>query len=121
MTDAELVCLAVAQVRLRHDNERHWLRAAACRVEHLFPRLLSQSEYNDRLKSAAPLIGSALRRLVEQTPGSVEMLRLTAPLLPWGQSVVTTKRSGLAGYAGYGFAPATAGSAGARSYTPVHL
>jgi hypothetical protein len=38
VTDAELVCLAVAQV-LRLDDERHWLRAAASRVGHLFPRL----------------------------------------------------------------------------------
>ena len=28
VTDAELVCLAVAQVLLRYDGERHWLRAA---------------------------------------------------------------------------------------------
>jgi hypothetical protein len=53
VTDAELVCLAVAQVLLRHDDERHWLRAAPARVGHLFPRLLAQSEYNQRLKSAA--------------------------------------------------------------------
>jgi hypothetical protein len=37
VTDAELVCLAVAQVLLRYDDERHWLRAAAFRVGHLFP------------------------------------------------------------------------------------
>jgi hypothetical protein len=48
VTDAELVCLAVAQVLLRFDDERHWLRAAAKQVGHLFPRLLGQSEYNDR-------------------------------------------------------------------------
>jgi hypothetical protein len=53
VTDAELVCLAVAQVLLRYDDERHWLRAAAARVGHLFPRLLSRSEYNTRLKGAA--------------------------------------------------------------------
>ena len=35
--DAELVCLAVAQVLLRYDDERHWLRAAPRRVWHLFP------------------------------------------------------------------------------------
>jgi hypothetical protein len=29
---------------LRYDDERHWLRAAAARVGHLFPRLLRQSE-----------------------------------------------------------------------------
>ena len=28
VTDAELVCLAVAQVLLRYDDERHWLGAA---------------------------------------------------------------------------------------------
>jgi hypothetical protein len=50
VTDAELVCLAVAQVLLRFDDERHWLRAAAKRVGHLFPKLLGQSEYNERVK-----------------------------------------------------------------------
>jgi hypothetical protein len=38
VTDAELACLAVAQVLLRHDDERHWLRAAPRLVGHLFPR-----------------------------------------------------------------------------------
>jgi hypothetical protein len=28
VTDAELACLAAAQVLLRRDDERHWLRAA---------------------------------------------------------------------------------------------
>lgn len=60
VSDAELVCLAVAQVLLRYDDERHWLRAAANRVGHLFPRLLEQSEYNARLKAAAPLMEAAL-------------------------------------------------------------
>jgi len=76
VTDAELVCLAVAQVLLRHDDERHWLRAAPARIGHLFPRLLGQSEYNDRLKAAAPLMEAALRWLAGQTPGSAELLRL---------------------------------------------
>src|SRR5215203_1913713 len=56
VTDAELVCLAVAQVLLRYNDEHHWLRAAPSRVGHLFPRLLGQSEYNQRLKDAAPLM-----------------------------------------------------------------
>ena len=50
VTDAELVCLAVAQVLLRYDDERHWLRAAPRQVGHLFPRPLGQSEYNDRVR-----------------------------------------------------------------------
>jgi hypothetical protein len=106
VTDAELVCLAVAQVLLRYDDERHWLRAAASRVGHLFPRLLGQSEYNDRVKAAAPLMESALRWLAQATPGSAEMLRLMdATPVPCGQSAVTAKRSGLFGWAGYGYCP----------------
>src|SRR2546430_14136658 len=76
VNDAELACLAVAQVLLRFDDERHWLRAAPARVGHLFPRLLGQSEYNQRLKASAALMEAALRWLAEQTPGSAEMLRL---------------------------------------------
>jgi hypothetical protein len=69
VTDAELICLAVAQVLLRYHDERHWLRAAPHRVGHLVPRLLSQSEYNQRLKDLAPLMEAALRWLAAQTPG----------------------------------------------------
>jgi hypothetical protein len=106
VTDAELTCLAVAQVLLRYDDERHWLRAAPARVGHLFPRLLRQSEYNGRLKAAAPLMEAALRWLADQTPGSAEMLRLMdATPVPCGQSAVTARRSNLFGYAGYGYCP----------------
>jgi hypothetical protein len=106
VTDAELVCLAVAQVLLRYDDERHWLRAAPKQVGHLFPRLLGQSEYNTRLKAAAPLMEAALRWLAEATPATAEMLRLMdATPVPCGQSVITARRSDLAGWAGYGYCP----------------
>jgi hypothetical protein len=92
-------------VLLRFDDERHWLRSAAKQVGHLFPRLLGQSEYNDRVKDAAPLM-EALRWLAEATPGSAELLRLMdATPVPCGQSAVTAKRSGLSGWAGYGYCP----------------
>jgi len=104
VTDAELACLAVAQVLLRYDDERHWLRAAPRRVGHLFPRLLRQSEYNTRLKNLAPLMEAALRWLADRTPGSAELLRLMdATPVPCGQSAVTAKRSDLYGWAGYGY------------------
>jgi hypothetical protein len=106
VTDAELACLAVAQVLLRYDDERHWLRAAASRVGHLFPRLLRQSEYNQRLKDAAPLMEAALRWLADHTPATAEMLRLMdATPVPCGQSVLTARRSDLSGWAGYGRCP----------------
>jgi hypothetical protein len=106
VTDAELACLAVAQVLLRYDDERHWLRAAASRVGHLFPRLLGQSEYNQRLKAAAPLMEAALRWLADHTPATAELLRLMdATPVPCGQSVITARRSDLYGWAGYGYCP----------------
>jgi len=106
VTDAELVCVAVAQVLLRFDDERHWLRMAARLIGHLFPRLLAQSEYNGRLKNLAPLMEAALRWLADATPGSAEMLRLMdATPIPCGHSVITAKRSGLFGWAGYGYCP----------------
>ncbi len=104
VTDAELVCLAVAQVLLRHDEERYWLRAAPRLVGHLFPRLLGQSEYNQRLKNAAPLLEAAARWLADRTPATAEMLRLMdATPVPCGASVVTARRSDLYGWAGYGY------------------
>lgn len=104
VTDAELVCLAVAQVLLRYNDEHHWLRAAASRVGHLFPRLLRQSECNQRLKTAAPLMEAALRWLAEHTPGTAELLRLMdATPIGCGQSKITTQRSNLFGWAGYGY------------------
>jgi hypothetical protein len=106
VTDAELVCIAVAQVLLRYDDERHWLRAAPRRIGHLFPQLLRQSEYNQRVKAAAPLMEAALRWLAEATPGTAELLRLMdATPVPCGTSAVTAKRSGLFAWAGYGYCP----------------
>jgi hypothetical protein len=106
VTDAELVCLAVAQVLLRFDDERHWLRAAPRQVGHLFPRLLGQSEYNDRLKAAAPLMEAALRWLADATPATAELVRLMdATPVPCGHSVITARRSSLYGWAGYGYCP----------------
>ena len=106
VTDAEMVCIATAQVLLRFDDERHWLRIAPKLVGHLFPRLLAQSEYNQRLKNLAPLLEAALRWLADATPGSAELLRLMdATPVSCGHSVITAKRSGLAGWAGYGYCP----------------
>jgi hypothetical protein len=104
VTDAELICLAVAQVLLRYDDERRWLRAAPARVGHLFPRLLQQSEYNARLKAAAPLLEAALRWLAAQAPGSAELLRLAdGTPVPCGALRTAVMRSDLFGWAGCGY------------------
>jgi hypothetical protein len=55
--------------------------------------MLGQSEYNDRVKAAAPLMEAALRWLAEATPGSAEMLRLMdATPVPCGQPVIAARR-----------------------------
>ena len=106
VTDAELACIAVAQVLLRCDGERHWLRIAPRLIGHLFPRLLSRGEYNVRLRHLAPLLEAALRWLAAATPATAELLRLMdATPVPCGTSAVTARRSGLYGYAGYGYCP----------------
>jgi hypothetical protein len=87
-------------------DERHWLRAATFRLRHLFPRLLRQSEYNQRLRAAGPLMEAALRWLADHTPAAAELLRLLdATPVPCGQSAVTARRSDLYGWAGYGYCP----------------
>jgi hypothetical protein len=88
------------------DAERHWLRAALVRVGHLFPRLLRQSEYNDRGKAAAPLMEAALRWLADHTPGSAELVRLMdATPVPCGQSKITAGHPDMFGCVGYGYCP----------------
>jgi hypothetical protein len=117
VTDAEIVCLAVAQVLLRFYDERHWMRAARSRVGHLFPRLLAQSEYNERVRQAAGLMEAAVRWLADRTPGTSEQLRLMdATPIGCGQSTTTAQRSNLFGWAGYGYE-----SAHSRWYWGVKL
>jgi hypothetical protein len=104
VTDAELVCLAVAQALLRYHDEHHWLRAAAARVGHLFPRLLSRSQYNERLKRAAPLLEAATRWLAAVIPATAELVRLMdGTPVGCGHSKLTTTRSDLFGWAGTGY------------------
>jgi hypothetical protein len=104
VTDAELVTLAVAQAHLGFTSERRWLRAAPKLVGHLFPRLLSQSEYNRRLRHLAPLMDAALRHLAADTPSSFDTVRLLdGTKIICGMSRETVKRSDLFGWCGYGY------------------
>jgi hypothetical protein len=49
---------------------------------------------------------AALRWLADHIPGPAELLRLMdATPVPCGQPVMTTRRAGLHGYAGYGHCP----------------
>jgi hypothetical protein len=104
LSDAELACLAVAQVLLGFASERRWLRFARTRLGHLFPYLPHQPGYHKRLKAAAPLLAAVIDHLARQAPCWHDQVRLIdATPLPCGTSRETAKRSDLAGWAGYGY------------------
>jgi hypothetical protein len=54
LSDAELVCLTVAQVLVGCNSERRWLRFAGRRLGHLFPYLPTAAFLNQ----AAIALGS---------------------------------------------------------------
>jgi hypothetical protein len=103
LSDAELLCLAVAQVLLGYDSERRWLRAVGGRLGHLFPSVCGQAAYNRRLRRAAPLVSQLLGALAVACPSWCDQWRLLdGTPVPCGQSRETVNRSELAGHAGYG-------------------
>jgi hypothetical protein len=103
LSDAELVCLAVAQVLLGARSEHHWLRMCYARLGHLFPYLPHQPGYHKRLKAAAPLICQTAFYLATLCPSWRSELRLLdATPIPCAASRQTVRRSALAGWANYG-------------------
>jgi hypothetical protein len=107
LSDAELVCLAVAQVLLGARSEHHWLRMCYGRLGHLFPYLPHQPGYHKRLKAAAPLICKTTACLAALCPSFTDGLRLLdATPVPCGTSRQTVRRSELAGWANYGYCAA---------------
>lgn len=104
LTDAELICLAVAQVLLAMPNDRQFLALARWRLGHLFPVLIDQSGYNRRLRALAPQIARCINYLAYISPSFCDQLRLLdSTPVPCGQSRETVKRSEFAGHAGYGY------------------
>jgi hypothetical protein len=107
LTDAELVCLAVAQVLLGARSEHHWLRMCYGRLGHLFPYLPKQPGYHKRIKAAAALINKAMLYLAAQCPSWDDDLRLVdGTPIPCAASRETVKRSQLDGIANYGYCAA---------------
>jgi hypothetical protein len=103
LSDAELICLAVAQVLLGDDSERRWLRAVRGRLGHLFPYVCGQAADNRRLRRAAPLVAQLLHALAVGSPSWCDQWRLLdATPVPCGTSRQTVNRGELAGWAGYG-------------------
>lgn len=104
ITDAELACLAVAQILLGIASERHFLRFAICRLGHLFPYLPKQPGYNKRMRALAPQIVQLLNLIAFSSPSFYDKIRLLdSTPVPVGASRETVKRSDFAGHAAYGY------------------
>jgi hypothetical protein len=107
LSDAELACLAVAQVLPGARSEQHWLRLCYARLGHLFPYLPEQPGYHKRVKAAGPLLAAALDYLARDCPSWDDPVRLIdATPVPCGASRETVRRSELARWAGYGYCAA---------------
>ena len=103
-TDAELICLAVAQVLLDCHSDRQFLAVASFRLKHLFPIRPKHSGYHQRVRRLAPQISAALSLLASDTPPTDGQLRLLdSTPVPCAQSRTTVRRSEFAGTAAYGY------------------
>lgn len=105
LSDAELLCLAVAQhLLLGASSESRWVRYAHTHLRGMFPSMPQQSGYNKRIRAAGTLFSAAITALARDTASWDEILRLVdATPVPCGASRETVKRSDLAGHAGYGY------------------
>ena len=104
ITDAELVCLAVAQVLLDCPSERRFLRFARRRLGHLFSYLPKQPGYNKRVRALAGQIALVLGVIARSSPSWCDNVRLLdSTPVPCAASRETVKRSDFAGYASYGY------------------
>jgi hypothetical protein len=104
LSDAELVCLAVAQQLLGIASERRWIRWAGMHLRATFPAIPGQSGYGKRLRAQAGLLAAVIVELACDVPSWHDLLRLVdSTPLPCAASRPTVKRSDLAGHAGYGY------------------
>jgi hypothetical protein len=97
----------VAQMLLGQPSDRRFLEAAKRRLGELFPKLPSQSRYNERCRQLAPKLVTLWRAISSELPGFHDQLSLidTTPL-PCGQSVSTVNRSELAPWCAFGYCAA---------------
>ncbi|MER6377626.1 IS982 family transposase [Streptomyces mirabilis] len=104
LTDAELVTLAVMQALLGFTSEAKWLRHARAHLRHLFPYLPQQPGYNKCLRKAVELLRRITRLLATDTSvWSDDVWIVDSTPVECGRSREIVKRSGLAGWAEYGY------------------
>lgn len=104
LSDAELICLVVAQQLLQIPSERRWIRYARSHLAGMFPGLIGQSGFGKRLRAQGGLIAAVITELARDVDSWHDLLRLVdSTPVPCGASRESVKRSALAGHAGYGY------------------
>lgn len=104
LSDAELICVAVAQQLLGVASERRWIRYARTHLVGMFPDLPGQSGFGKRLRRQAGLLAAVITELAPDTASWHDLLRrVDSTPVPCAASGETVKRSDLAGHAGYGY------------------
>lgn len=106
VTDAEVVTLSVAQAIMGIPSDRRFLKVAAKRLGHLFPRLPGQSGYHKRRRRLADTSEWLVGIFAERSPGFTDdLLLIDSTPVECGRSRETAKRSVLADVADYGYCP----------------
>jgi hypothetical protein len=104
LSDAELITLAVLQALGGFVSETRWLRHARIHLRHLFPYLPRQSGYNKRLRGASAQLKAMIRVLAVDSRGwSDDVWVIDSTPVECGRSRPTARRSGTAGWSGYGY------------------
>lgn len=104
ISDAELLTLAVMQALSGFTSEARWLRYARKHLTSMFPYLPKQPGYNKRLRKLADTMVWLVAELGSQTSIADDDLWLVdSTPVECGRSRETQRRSGLAGWAEYGY------------------
>jgi hypothetical protein len=104
LSDAELLTMAVLQALLGFTSETRFLRYAQKHLSSLFPYVPGQSGYNKRLRKAQHQLQRLIRVLGRDTDlWEDDTWVIDSTPVECGRSRPTTRRSDLAGFAGYGY------------------
>ncbi len=81
LTDAELLCLVVAQQLLAMHSETRWIRYAHTHLRPMFPGIPGQSGYNKRVRATGPPIAAVITALADRSSSGTIYARVAARLL----------------------------------------
>jgi hypothetical protein len=104
ISDAELITLAVLQALGGYTSEARWLRHAGAHLRHLFPYQPRQPAYNKRLRALVDTMAWLIGVLAaDTTVAGDDLWVVDSTPVECARSRETVRRSGLAGWAQYGY------------------